>query len=152
MTLLQQAGAAVLLLAVTLSLQCGGAAALILWIRGIPRGVKKCRCSLRRARHANHGGCHHSARNRHSAVGELLPVALPAILGIRVLLFGEQLCDSWIRGCGPSVEVAPVGPLESMVGMLMSGVSMDFSSRGHSPGRRRVAVPFTTSHRAHECG
>jgi hypothetical protein len=37
MTLLQQAGAAVLVVLITLSLQCGGAAALILWIRSIPR-------------------------------------------------------------------------------------------------------------------
>ena len=41
MALLQQAGAAVLLLLVTLSLQCGGAAALILWIRSIPKRVKE---------------------------------------------------------------------------------------------------------------
>ena len=36
----QQLGAAVLLLLVTLSLQCGAAAALILWIRSIPRETR----------------------------------------------------------------------------------------------------------------
>src|ERR1035441_10614833 len=41
MTLLQQAGAAVLLVLITLSLQCGGAAALILWIRSIPRETRE---------------------------------------------------------------------------------------------------------------
>jgi hypothetical protein len=42
-TLLQQAGAAVLLVLVTLLLQCGGAAALIIWIRSIPRESREVR-------------------------------------------------------------------------------------------------------------
>ena len=62
--------------------------------------------SLRRTGHANDGGRDHSARNRHFAVGELLPMALPAVLGILVLLLSEQLCDSWIWRCSASVEVA----------------------------------------------
>ena len=109
MTLLQQAGAAVLLLSVTLFLQCGGAAALIIWIRSIPRETQRgAGVSLRCARHANHGSRHRSARNRYSAVGELLSLALLSVLGICVLLLGEQLCDRWIRGCGPSIKVATV--------------------------------------------
>src|SRR5215469_4055862 len=43
MILLQQAGAATILLRFTLSLQCGGAAALILWIRSIPRETQRVR-------------------------------------------------------------------------------------------------------------
>ena len=44
MTLLQQAGAAVILLLVTLSLQCGGAATLILWIEAFQERVRRYGC------------------------------------------------------------------------------------------------------------
>ena len=43
MILLQQAGAAVLLALITLCLQCGGAAALIIWVRSIPRETQEVR-------------------------------------------------------------------------------------------------------------
>ncbi len=107
MTLLQQAGAAILLVTLTLFLQCGGAAALIIWIRSIPRETGKVRV-FRCAGHANHRSCHHSAWNRYSAVGELLSLAVPSVVGICVLFLREQLCHSGIRGCDPSVEVAAI--------------------------------------------
>jgi hypothetical protein len=116
MTLLQQAGAAVLLLSVTLVLQCGGAAALIIWIRSIPRENRKVR---------------------------VFRCAALVMHGIVILLWAS--CYRWL--CLPSWEsafyfsassyatvgygdvVLPskwrlLGPLESMVGMLMSGVSI----------------------------
>ena len=125
MTLLQQAGAAVLLLAVTLSLQCGGAAALILWIRGIPRESQKVQVF------------------RCAALVMQTTVAVIILHGIVILLWAS--CYRWL--CLPSWEsafyfsassyatvgygdvVLPskwrlLGPLESMVGMLMSGVSI----------------------------
>lgn len=109
--------------------------------------------SLRRTRHANHGSCHHSARNRHSAVGELLPVALPTILGIRILLLSEQLCDRWIRGCGASVEVAPVGPPRKHGWHVDVGSLHRTSLRGcHPSGRREVTISSTTSLRTRDCG
>ena len=125
MTLLQQAGAAVLLLAITLSLQCGGAAALILWIRSIPRESQRVRVF-------------------HCAVLVMeTTVAVIVLHGIVILLWAS--CYRWL--CLPSWEsafyfsassyatvgygdvVLPskwrlLGPLESMVGMLMSGVSI----------------------------
>ena len=109
--------------------------------------------SLRRARHANHGSGHRSARNRYSAMGELLSLALPSILGICFLLFGEQLCDSWIRGCGASVDVAPVGSARKH-GRHADVRSLDWTSvRGrHSSGRRRIATSSTTSLRTRDCG
>jgi voltage-gated potassium channel len=125
MTLLQQAGAAVLLLSVTLSLQCGGAAALILWIRSIPRETREVQVF-------------HCA-----ALVMQTTVAVIVLHGIVILLWAS--CYRWL--CLPSWEsafyfsassyatvgygdvVLPskwrlLGPLESMVGMLMSGVSI----------------------------
>jgi len=125
MTLLQQAGAAVLLLSVTLVLQCGGAAALIIWIRSIPRETRKVRVF------------------RCAALVMHTTVAVIILHGIVILLWVS--CYRWL--CLPSWEsafyfsassyatvgygdvVLPskwrlLGPLESMVGMLMSGVSI----------------------------
>src|SRR5208282_2456847 len=125
MTLLQQAGAAVLLVLITLSLQCGGAATLIIWIRSIPReshGVRVFHCA---------------------ALVMQTTVAVIVLHGIVILLWAS--CYRWL--CFPSWEsafyfsassyatvgygdvVLPskwrlLGPLESMVGMLMSGVSI----------------------------
>ena len=125
MTLLQQAGAAVLLLSFTLSLQCGGAAALILWIRSIPRETREAQVF-------------HCA-----ALVMQTTVAVIVLHGIVILLWAS--CYRWL--CLPSWESAfyfsassyatvgfgdvllaskwrLLGPLESMVGMLMSGVSI----------------------------
>jgi voltage-gated potassium channel len=125
MTLLQQAGAAVLLLSVTLSLQCGGAAALILWIRSVPRETREVQVF-------------HCA-----ALVMQTTVAVIVLHGIVILVWAS--CYRWL--CLPSWEsafyfsassyatvgygdvVLPskwrlLGPLESMVGMLMSGVSI----------------------------
>ena len=125
MTMLQQAGAAVLLLSVTLFLQCGGAAALIFWIRSVPREI-------------------HRVRVFHCAALVMqTTVAVIVLHGIVILLWAS--CYRWL--CLPSWEsafyfsassyatvgygdvVLPskwrlLGPLESMVGMLMSGVSI----------------------------
>jgi hypothetical protein len=125
MTLLQQAGAAVLLVLITLSLQCGGAAALIIWIRSIPRETHKVRVF------------------RCAALVMQTTVAVIVLHGIVILLWAG--CYRWL--CLPSWESAfyfsassyatvgygdvilpskwrLLGPLESMVGMLMSGVSI----------------------------
>ncbi len=125
MTLLQQAGAAVLLVLVTLLLQCGGAAALIIWIRSIPRESQRVRVL------------------RCAALVMQTTVAVIILHGIVILLWAS--CYRWL--CLPSWEsafyfsassyatvgygdvVLPakwrlLGPLESMVGMLMSGVSI----------------------------
>ena len=125
MTLLQQAAAAVVLLLITLSLQCGGAAALIIWIRSIPRqrqNVRVFRCA---------------------ALVIRTTVAVIVLHGIVILLWAScyrGLClPSWESAfyfsassyatVGYSDVMLPskwrlLGPLESMVGMLMSGVSI----------------------------
>jgi voltage-gated potassium channel len=126
MTLLQQAGAAVLLVLITVCLQCAGVAALITWLRSIAaRGL-------------------HDLRMFHSAALVMqTTVAVIILHGIVILLWA-----SCYRGlCFPSWEsafyfsassyttvgygdvVLPLkwhllGPLESMVGMLMSGISV----------------------------
>jgi len=155
MTLLQQAGAAVFLVLITLFLQCGGAAALILWIRSIPRETREVQVF-------------HCA-----ALVMQTTVAVIILHGIVILLWAS--CYRWL--CFPSWEsafyfsassyatvgygdvVLPskwrlLGPLESMVGMLMSGVSIgllfaavthlvDGESRSRLPLR---SEPVTADH------
>jgi hypothetical protein len=125
MTLLQQAGAAALLVLITLSLQCGGAAALIIWIRSIPRETQEVRVF-------------HCA-----ALVMQTTIAVILLHGIVILLWAScyrWLClSSWESAfyfsassyatVGYGDVVLPskwrlLGPLESMVGMLMSGVSI----------------------------
>ena len=126
MTLLQQAGAAVLLvLAYAIPAVWRRRSAHHLDKKYSKRDSEGTGISLRCARHANHVSCHHSARNRHSAVVELLSLALPSILGIRVSTFPRAAMrqldtEMW---CFRS-KWRLLGPLESMVGMLMSGVSI----------------------------
>ena len=125
MTLLQQSAAAVLLVLITLCLQCGVSAALIIWIRGIPReaqGVRVFRCA---------------------ALVMQTTVAVILLHGIVILLWAgcyRGLClPSWESAfyfsassyatVGYGDVMLPskwrlLGPLESMVGMLMSGVSI----------------------------
>jgi voltage-gated potassium channel len=125
MTFLEQAGAAILLVLLTLSLQCGGAAALIIWIRSIPRETQKVQVF------------------RCATLVMQTTVAVIILHGIVILLWAS--CYRWL--CLPSWESAfyfsassyatvgygdvilpskwrLLGPLESMVGMLMAGVSI----------------------------
>jgi voltage-gated potassium channel len=146
MTLLQQAGAAVLLVLVTLFLQCGGAAALIIWIRSIPRESQRVRVF------------------RCAALVMQTTVAVIVLHGIVILLWAS--CYRWL--CLPSWESAfyfsassyatvgygdvvlaskwrLLGPLESMVGMLMSGVSIGllFAAVTHLvDGKSRSPLPL----------
>ena len=125
MIFLQQTGAAVLLVLITLTIQCGGAAALIIWIRSIPRETQEVRVF------------------RCAALVMQTTLAVIILHGIVILLWAS--CYRWL--CLPSWEsafyfsassyatvgygdvVLPskwrlLGPLESMVGMLMAGVSI----------------------------
>ena len=127
MTLLHQSGAAALLVLITIALQCGSAAALIIWIKSIPvRGIHEARLVF------------HCA-----ALVAQITLAVIVLHGIVILLWAS--CYRWL--CFPSWESAfyfsassyatvgygdvllpskwrLLGPLESMVGMLMSGVSI----------------------------
>ena len=125
MIFVQQLGAPVLLVLITLLVQCGAAAALIIWIRRIPRETQEVRVF------------------RCAALVMRTTVAVIVLHGIVILLWAS--CYRWL--CFPSWEsafyfsassyatvgygdvVLPskwrlLGPLESMVGMLMSGVSI----------------------------
>jgi hypothetical protein len=153
MIFLQQLGAAVLLVSITLLVQCGGAAALILWIRSIPRETREVQVF-------------HCA-----ALVMQTTVAVIVLHGIVILLWSS--CYRWL--CFPSWESAfyfsassyatvgygdvilpskwrLLGPLESMVGMLMSGVSIgllfaavthlvDGDSRSRLPLRSPKVIP-----------
>jgi len=85
MTLLQQAGAAVLLVLITVCLQCAGVAALITWLRSIAaRGL-------------------HDLRMFHSAALVMqTTVAVIILHGIVILLWAS--CYRWL--CLPSWESA----------------------------------------------
>ena len=126
MTLLQQSVAAVLLVLLTVCLQCAGVAALITWLRSVEaRGL-------------------HDLRMFHSAALVMqTTVAVIVLHGIVILLWAScyrGLClPSWESAfyfsassyttVGYGDVVLPLkwhllGPLESMVGMLMSGISV----------------------------
>ncbi len=126
MILLQQAGAAVILVLLTLCLQCAGVAALITWLRSVAaRGL-------------------HDLRMFHSAALVMQTTVVIILLhGIVILLWASSyrgLCfPSWESAfyfsassyttVGYGDVVLPLkwrllGPLESMVGMLMSGISV----------------------------
>jgi voltage-gated potassium channel len=155
MMFIQQLGAAVLLVLATLLLQCGCAATLIIWIRNIPRETQKVRVF-------------HCA-----ALVMQTTVAVLVLHGIVILLWASCyrcLClPSWESAfyfsassyatVGYGDVILPskwrlLGPLESMVGMLMSGVSIgllfaavthlvDGESRSRPPLR---AEPATADH------
>jgi hypothetical protein len=84
MTLLQQAGAAVPLVLLALFLQCGGAAALIIWIRSIP------------------GETHRVRVSRCATLVMQTTVAVIVLHGVVILLWAS--CYRWL--CFPSWESA----------------------------------------------
>ena len=123
--LIQKAGVAVFLVLITLVLQCGGSAALIIWIRSVRREPQRVRV------------LHCAALVMQTTLAVIL------LHGVVILLWAS--CYRWL--CQPSWEsafyfsassyatvgygdvVLPskwrlLGPLEGMVGMLMSGVSI----------------------------
>src|SRR6201981_1184905 len=146
MTFLKQSGVAVLMVLISLTIQCGGAAALIIWIRNIPRETQKVRVF-------------HCA-----ALVMQTTVAVLMLHGVVILLWAG--CYRWL--CLPSWEsgfyfsassyatvgygdvILPskwrlLGPLESMVGMLMAGVSIGllFAAVTHlvdGPSRSRLPL------------
>ena len=146
MIFLQKTGAAVLLVLITLTIQCGGAAALIIWIRSIPRETQQVRVF------------------RCATLVMQTTVAVIILHGIVILLWAS--CYRWL--CLPSWESAfyfsassyatvgygdvilpskwrLLGPLESMVGMLMSGVSIGllFAAVTHLvDGESRARLPL----------
>ena len=156
MTLLHQTSAAVLLVLLTLCVQCAGVAALITWLRSVAaRGL-------------------HDLRMLHSAALVMqTTVAFIILHGMVILLWAScyrVICfPSWESSfyfsassyttVGYGDVVLPLkwrllGPLESMVGMLMSGVSVgllftaithlvDGNSRSRPPLR---SEPMTVDH------
>ena len=126
MTLFYQVGAAVLLVVLTLCLQCAGVAALINWLRSlVARDIHDLRMSLS------------AALVMQGAIGVIL------LQGLVILLWAS--CYRWL--CFPTWDsafyfsatsystvgygdvVLPskwrlLGPLESMVGVLMCGISV----------------------------
>lgn len=126
MNLLQQIGAASLLVVLTLCLQCAGVAALITWLRSVAaRGLR-------------------DLRMFHSAVLVMQTTVVVIVLhGVVILLWAScyrGLCFSTWESAfyfsassyttvGYGDLILPLkwrllGPLESMVGMLMSGISV----------------------------
>jgi len=93
MIFVREASAAVVLVTLTLSLQCAGMAALISWARtSLTPDVRRLGpfCSA----HGAIDDCVHLfARIGDSALGGLLSLALFSIVGICLLLLGCQLCD-----------------------------------------------------------
>jgi hypothetical protein len=129
MTFLHEAAVAVLLVALTLCLQYAGLAALIAWVR---RAL---------ATDIHNLGPFHSAGLMINST-----VAIIGLHGLHILIFycgraaiagfasghgtlplllGNEFFDGWVRRLGPAIEVAPLGPLESFMGLLMCGVAVN---------------------------
>jgi len=78
MTFARQAGSAVLLVTLTLWIQCAGIAVLIRMARAsIERGVAR-------------------LSPLHGAMVSVLPLVLSSVVGVLVLLFSHQLFDGWL--------------------------------------------------------
>jgi hypothetical protein len=111
MSVFLQTGTAVVLVVVTLWVQCAGIAALAIWVR-----------------RALAGGAHRIGPFRSAALVVRLTTALIALHGLLILFWAscyrllcfaslgignvflrKQLCNRWVWRCGPSVEVADVG-------------------------------------------
>jgi hypothetical protein len=126
MTLFHEIVTAVLLVLLTLWLQCGGLVALIFWVR---RALAADPHRLRPFRSTRTGGATHScgdrfARSINSVLGRLLSLALPTVVGICCLLLGRQLCHRGVWRRSPAVQLAHVGPVGSIMGILMCGISV----------------------------
>ena len=108
MILFNQLAAAVLLLSLTLCLQCAGVTTLFEWLkRVLTQGHSQAWASL-----LGHPGdeigsrnCN-SARARDSFVGKFLPDALLPVMGARLLLLREQLLDCGIWRSDSPVQLA----------------------------------------------
>jgi len=93
MTFARQAGAAVFLITLTLSMQCAGIAVLISWARAsVERGIARL-SSLHAAVLMNpifdSGDC--SAFSADPRLVNVLPLVLSSVVGVLVLLFRHQL-------------------------------------------------------------
>ena len=139
MTFFHEVGTAILMVIVTLWLQCAGVAALIVWVR---RAVS--------------GDVHILGPFRSAALVVRLTAAIIVLHGVLILLWAS--CYRWL--CFPSWESAfyfsassyatvgygdvvlpshwrMLGPLESIIGVLMCGVSVSvlFTTVTHLVGR-----------------
>jgi voltage-gated potassium channel len=145
MIFLQQAGIALLLVALTLWLQCGGIAALITWVRtAVAADIHKL------------GPFH---------IAALIVRLITAVVALHLLeILSWAVCYRWICfsswdsafylsassyttvGCGDvtlPLKWHMLGPLESMTGVLMCGISVSLlfaiATRLIGPGRQRLA-------------
>jgi hypothetical protein len=140
---LKQAGVALLLVTLTVWLQCGGVAALVPWIRRSVAGdIHKLgpfhTAALGRAIDNTDG---RSALVRDSVVGGLLSVGLLLVLGLCVLLFGKQLHDRWLWRCDPAIEVAHVGPpREHDGGVDVRNIGKSSVCHRHAAHRQRGVI------------
>ena len=105
MALLRQAGVAVILVTLTLSIQCGGMAALINWgIAHFAReqyrlGAVRSAALMRAIGHRNDLASH----DADPVVDGLLPLALFSLVGDRILLLDCQLLHRRLhRSCSPN--------------------------------------------------
>jgi hypothetical protein len=110
MIFVREASAAVVLVTLTLSLQCVGMAALIGWARtSLTRDIHKLgplRSAVFMVRFTTFIIGLHVLQ---ILLWTALSLALLPIMGICLLLLDLQLCDRWLRRCRSSVDVAGLG-------------------------------------------
>ena len=106
MIVFHQVAAAVVLLVLTLWLQCAGVAALIEWLRRVAARDIYRLGSVRSAALVVQSTVAIIILFGDSSMGELLPDALFSVMGNCVLLLGDELLDSRIWRCGAPVPMA----------------------------------------------
>ena len=110
MIFVREASAAVVLVTLTLSLQCAGMAALISFAKSSIRRSQTRADPFRSAHGAIDDCVHCLAHIRDSALGGVLSLALFSIVGVRVLFLDKQLCHRWLWRYRSSSNVANLGP------------------------------------------
>ena len=116
MTWLQQIGAAFLLVVLTLCLQCAGVTALISWLRTVASDdIQKLRMSYSAAL---------AQGTIITALGVLLSLALFSVLESCVLLSAASYSTVGYGDVVLPFKWRLLGPLESMMGVLMCGISV----------------------------
>src|SRR6266852_1087126 len=110
MIFLREANAAVVLVTLTLSLQCAGMAALISFAKSSIRRSQTRADPFRSAHGAIDDCVYCLAHIRDSALGRVLSLALFSIMGICLLLFDKQLCHRWLWRYRSPANVADLRP------------------------------------------
>src|SRR6266852_6586120 len=152
MIFLREANAAVVLVTLTLSLQCAGMAALISFAKSSIRRSQTRADPFRSAHGAIDDCVHCLAHIRDSALGRVLSLALFSIMGICLLLFDKQLCHRRLWRYRSPADVADLGSGGKHHRRADVRVVREFPVRHCDPARRARSAALRRTREALTCG